>query len=266
MKVGIIIPCKGHPELTIDCINSLYNSKFQNFRFYIANNDPDNEDRSKLILYLKTLDKDKIKYIQYDWYRFGKLNNNVIENHLDDDITHILFCNNDIKCVDDCLYNMTDFIKNNVDINIGTVGCKLVYGNNSIQHAGMELYLRDYGNGDKRFHVTHRGLRDKKEKFSDIDYVIGNTCGFCLISRELFDKVGRFNENYIECFEDVEMNISCLLHGYKNVYIGDTVAYHYESVARNLDNNKDMKMRRDYNEILKPFILENFEILDKMKL
>ena len=266
MKIGIVIPCKGYPELTIDCINSLYGSNFQSFRFYIANNDPDNDDRQKLINHLKTLDKNKVKYIQYNWYRFGKLNNDVIKKHLDDDITHILFCNNDIKCVDDCLYNMSQFILNNPNQKIGTVGCKLLYKDDTIQHAGMQLMLKDYGNRDKRFGVTHRGLRQPKGQFSHIDYVIGNTCGFCLVSRELFERVGMFNENYIECFEDVEMNIKCLLNKYKNVYLGNTIAYHYESVARNLDPKKEDRMRWDYNETLKPFILDNFEFLSKIKL
>lgn len=266
MKIGIIIPCRGHPDLTIDCINSLKCSKFQDFRFYIANNDPDNDDRKQLINYLKTLSPHQIKYIQYNWYRFGKLNNDVVKNHLDSDVTHILFCNNDIKCIDDCLYNISEFIKQNPNEKIGTAGCKLLYEDNTIQHAGMELFVRDYGNNDRRFFVTHRGLRKPKNQFSHIDYVIGNTCGFCLISRELFETVGMFNENYIECFEDVEMNIKCLLNGYKNVYLGNTVAIHYESVARDLDQQKENKMRYDYNETLKPFILDNFEFLDKLKL
>jgi len=40
------------------------------------------------------------------------------------------------------------------------------------------------------------------------------------------------------------------------------VAYHYESKTRNNDNDKIKKVNEDYNNLLRPFIINNY---DKLK-
>ena len=42
----------------------------------------------------------------------------------------------------------------------------------------------------------------------------------------------------LECFEDVELNIKCLNRRLKNYFLGESVAYHYESQTRKKDPNK----------------------------
>jgi hypothetical protein len=68
-----------------------------------------------------------------------------------------------------------------------------------------------------------------------------------------------FNEDYISCFEDVELNLKCEIMGLKNFISGKSVAYHYESQTRNLDEEKDKKMSSDFKERLEPFIKENLK-------
>ena len=41
--------------------------------------------------------------------------------------------------------------------------------------------------------------------------VIGNTGGLMLIRKDTFLKFGMFNENYISCLEDVELNLKLKL-------------------------------------------------------
>jgi GT2 family glycosyltransferase len=56
-----------------------------------------------------------------------------------------------------------------------------------------------------------------------------------MVRKNTFELVGYFNENYISCFEDVELNMICLAKGFENFNNGECVAYHYESQTRNDD-------------------------------
>ena len=60
----------------------------------------------------------------------------------------------------------------------------------------------------------------------------GNTAAFMLISKNLFNEIGGFNEIYDECFEDVELNLLCLLKNKVNVTNNVAACYHLESQTR----------------------------------
>ena len=214
-NVGIIIPTKGNIPLISACVKSIIEkTSHKPLYFYIADTGSTTEEFNELINFIKdNVDKDHIKLIQYDWYHFAGINNDVVWNHVDDFIDYLLFCNNDIELIDDCI---TPMVKICSQESVGTVGCKLLYGDDTIQHAGQKFYFK---NNSKRpdFMVTHRGLKDSKDKFSEVDIVFGNTCGFCMIKKSLFEEIGGFNLKYVECFEDVELNVRCLLMNLDNV-------------------------------------------------
>jgi hypothetical protein len=44
-----------------------------------------------------------------------------------------------------------------------------------------------------------------------------------------------FNEEYIDCLEDVELNLSCMVKGKENYIHNNSICYHYESVTRETD-------------------------------
>ena len=80
---------------------------------------------------------------------------------------------------------------------------------------------------------------------------------------EYVDPPLMFNENYTSCFEDVELNINCLLRGLKNFTNSDCVAYHYESQTRDDDNQKMNKLHFDYYNYLLPLIQKNINVLQR---
>jgi GT2 family glycosyltransferase len=82
-----------------------------------------------------------------------------------------------------------------------------------------------------------------------------------MIRKNVFERVGMFNESYMNCFEDVELNYKCKIMGYKNYYDGSLVAYHYESLTRKLNpENKENEMK-DFKENLIPFVQKNYNKL-----
>ena len=82
-----------------------------------------------------------------------------------------------------------------------------------------------------------------------------------MIRKKIFEKCGFFNENYISCFEDVELNMKCSLMNLENYCDGNSVAFHYESKTRNEDSENLQKLQLDYINTLLPFVKINYEKL-----
>jgi GT2 family glycosyltransferase len=142
--------------------------------------------------------------------------------------------------------------------NVGTVGARLHYGDNTIQHNGIIII----GYPDRSIKVTHEGLTSYYKYTTTTKQVIGSTGALLMIKKSLFEKCGYFNEIYYGCFEDVELNIKCISLGYKNYFNGNIVAYHLESQTRKKYLDKNAQELNDYNTKLIPFINQN---LNKIK-
>jgi GT2 family glycosyltransferase len=197
-----------------------------------------------------------VKLIKYNYYNFGKINNDVVKNYVSDEYEYILFSNNDVEVKNDVIGLMSNFMSKTPLC--GTVGSRLHFADNTIQHCGVTGWFYNNMSG---FHVTHLGLRSyynfKNYSFESI----GNTAALMMIRKNVFLKCGMFNEEYLDCFEDVELNLKCLINGYKNYTLGKSVAIHYESQTRNLNPDKLKNLQLDYSERLYPFVIKNFNKL-----
>jgi GT2 family glycosyltransferase len=252
-KVAIVIPTKDYFELLKDCINSFYENCNENmFHIFIADTGSSEDNKNLLRDLIK--EKNNITLLEYDYYNFGKINNDVVRNYIKDDFTHILFSNNDIKIMNNVIFGMLNFFESNR--NIGTLGARLHFKDNTIQHLGISSWVQG-----SNFKISHIGLNSYYSVKNTSLRVIGNTAALLMIKKEIFNKIGGFNENYTDCLEDVELNFRCILIGLENYVLGDLVAYHYESQTRNLDPQKVFKFQEDYSKVLLPFVQENFESL-----
>lgn len=250
-KVAIVIPTKGKVEMLHDCVKSFYDHCDGNlFTIFIA--DTGSTEEEKEWIRENIFVHGDIRLIEYDYYNFAKINNDVVNNHVSNDFEFILFSNNDIKILNNVIYNMLLVFKENS--NVGTVGARLHFEDNTIQHDGMLIGI-DKGN---HIRLTHAGFKTYYNYTTFTKNVVGNTAGFMMIRKKVFEKCGMFNESYISCFEDVELNLKCEILGLKNFLSGKSVAYHYESQTRNNDEEKDKKMSSDFIERLEPFIKQNF--------
>jgi GT2 family glycosyltransferase len=252
-KVAIIIPTKGKLDLLLPCIESFYEHCNPDlFEIFVA--DTGSSDDEKKEMRENFSNKKNINLIEYDYYNFAKINNDVVKNYLTNTHEFILFCNNDIKICNNVIYGMLKTFKE--DKKVGTIGARLHFADNTIQHGGIVAFINN-----KTFDVTHSNLKSYYGNSYTKKTIIGNTGALLMIRKSVFQQCGMFNENYISCFEDVELNFNSTLLGYNNIYDGTLVAYHYESSTRNEDIDNMEKLTLDYNNNLLPFVKENFEKL-----
>ena len=238
-----------------ECVKSFYDkSNSETFDIFIADTGSTDEEKNQIRETILPLGN--VNLIEYDYYNFAKINNDVVKNHVGDSYEFILFSNNDIKILNDVVTGM--LLVYTKDLKTGTVGCRLHFGNGTIQHDGVFL---GYSNTKKSFSVGHNGLSSHYNHQNGIRNIFGVTGGLLMIRKNLFQKLGGFNEKYISCFEDVELNIMSITSGFKNYINSDCVSYHYESMTRNEDPDNLKKLQQDYVENLFPCITGNVDKL-----
>lgn len=250
-KIAVIIPTKGNVKMLKECIVSFYqNCNSELFDIFIA--DTGSTDDEKDILKNNIKDYNNIKLIEYDYYNFAKINNDVVKNHVTDEYEFLLFCNNDIKLLNNVIYGMLNIFKTTPKV--GTVGCRLHFEDNTVQHDGI-LCLLEKG---KVVRLSHHGFGCYYNFKNNTQKLLGSTAALLMIKKDTFIKCNYFNENYLSCFEDVELNLQCLLLGLDNYCNSNLVSYHYESKTRNQDPDIYDKFNKDYMNTLLPFIVKNF--------
>lgn len=270
-KITIIIPTKGNVNLLLNCVSSIYDNggypgEFIEVVIADTGSTPEEKEQIKsFINSVKLVFKDNIKLVEYDFYNFAVINNDVVERYIDRDSELLLFCNNDIKVVNNVINLMMDtYLKNKKTV--GTIGCRLHYGDNTIQHSGMVMFISPNSrtNGQNNLfnvHLSHHGLRSYYNYHNYTKKgVLGNTAAFMMINKDLFKSIGGFNTDYRECFEDVELNMECINRGKENIFVGEGVCYHYESQTRNKSEDKLKREGEDYMRKLVPFILRNEKV------
>ena len=255
-KVAVIIPTKGKVDMLYNCVKSLYDNCSSNlFDVFIADTGSTDDEKNQIKSQILSLGN--VNLIEYDYYNFAKINNDVVKNHINDDYEFLLFCNNDIKILNNVIYGMLKIFKEKSKV--GTVGARLHYEDNTIQHNGVSIIMKE---SVKSFFVDHLMKKTYYKFLLGKNEVAGNTAALMMVRKSTFLKNNGFNENFKHCFEDVFFNLQLVNNGYINYCNCDYVAYHYESQTRNIKET-EVEMVEDFNKIIHPFIKENFERLKK---
>jgi len=251
-SVLIIILSKDANELLFQCINSIQSCTKNKLNITIGI--VDTGSTSECINEIKQFIKDKtkvykstkIKYklILYNYYNFAKNNNSAFNKLHGASYDYVLFCNNDIKLLNDAISHMINTFHNND--NVGTVGARLHFKDGTIQHLGVFCNIEN-----NQIAPGHYGFKKVStgSVLSGDQHVQGNTAAFIMIDSKVFNKI-KFNETYLECFEDVELNLVIDKLGYNNYCNLDAVGFHYESSTRNKDKNKENRQNQDLKKLL----------------
>jgi GT2 family glycosyltransferase len=254
--LSVIIPHKNNNGLLFNLIESIYqNTEYSNYNIYIADTGSELCNIHNLKNFIKKYEN--IWIVEYNFYNFAKINNDMVKNHIDKDTEVIMFLNNDIIFVNDIIRQMIEVYLKNI-YNVGTIGCRLYYKDNTVQHSSINVNKHN-----ENYRVSHYGIGSYYKYIKETNTnVFGNTAACMMTSARLFKEIGMFNEQYIECFEDVEYNFNCLLNKKSNIFVGNAIGYHLESQTRNLDKDKNSRMLIDYNK-LNSYLKNNTVIVDK---
>lgn len=219
-RVATIITTWNYPEID-RCLISLKKEqkRCKNLRVVVVDNaSADNESKriKKKFPWVCLIQNKKN-------YGFAKGNNIGIKYALKKfNPNYIFLLNNDTEVKSNAIKSMVEFAESRKET--GIVGCKLLYPNKLIQHAGGRI--KPYGMGHYGNREEDRGQYDK---IKEVDYVTGAAF---LIKREVIEKIGLLDEGFSPYFrEEVDFCFRARKLGYKILYYPKSKIIHYTSMS-----------------------------------
>jgi GT2 family glycosyltransferase len=139
----------------------------------------------------------------------------------------LIFLNNDTELLDGGLDALAEQA---LVPGVGISGCRLLYPDGTIQHAGC-AWWREPGGKILPFHLFQYESGDIAAAAATYD---GDAVtGACLaIRRELFLALGGLDELYFNGLEDIDLCVRARLDGHRVVYRGDVALIHAEGASR----------------------------------
>lgn len=236
--VSLIIPTRDGYDILSLCIKSIIEkTSYENYEIIIVDNQTTD---AKTLAYFDELTNtyQHIKIIHYDKpFNYSAINNFAVE-HANANIIGLI--NNDVEVISD--HWLSEMVQHALRPNIGAVGAKLYYDNNTIQHAGIIL-----GIGGVAGHSHKYFAKDTHGYFSRLKIIqnFSAVTGACLVvKKELYKEVGGLNtENLKIAFNDVDFCLKLQKKGYRNLWTPYVELFHHESVSRGKEDNEVKRLR-----------------------
>ncbi len=233
--VSIIIPFKDMPKLLSMCIESiLEKTSYQNFEIIGISNNSENKATFVEMSRLEGLDK-RIKFYEYNVpFNYSDINNHAVKEYAKGE--HLLFLNNDIELITSQW--IEELLMHSQRANVGAVGAKLYFPNNTIQHAGLAIapytdnaILTMY---NRHPHNTY-GYMSRAKCIMNYSAVTA-ACMMC--KKELFSYLNGFDtKNLKVAYNDVDLCLRMQEEGCINVWSPFCELYHHESISRGYENS-----------------------------
>ncbi|MFK4567202.1 glycosyltransferase family 2 protein [Enterococcus sp. UD-01] len=236
--VSIIIPTKNGYKDIQRCVSSiLEKTTYQNYEIIIADNGSTDEKMQELYASYQEQLNDRFRVLTIDIpFNFSKINNIAAKSAQG---KYLLFLNNDTEVINgDWLKLMVSFGQQE---RIGCVGAKLLYPNNTIQHAGVILGLGGVA-GHGHYGYPHGDLGYFGKLALNVDY-LAVTAACLLMKKADFEAVSGFDEEFTVAFNDVDLCLKVKALGRDNVWLHEAELYHFESQTRGYDDKGKKKKR-----------------------
>ncbi|MBT9316767.1 glycosyltransferase family 2 protein [Leptothoe spongobia] len=237
-KVTIIIPTRDLGDTLNTCLSSIFDkTTYQNYEVLLIDNGSTEKRAIDVIDYWLSKYPKKLRCKQLNIpFNYSKINNYAVSHSHGD---YLLFLNNDTEII------TPDWIEAMVEQaqrpSIGAVGVKLLYPDNTIQHAGvMCLSGGVAGHSHKHFKRNDHGYFNQIQTINNYAAV---TAACLMCRRTCFEDVNGFNEKIQVAFNDVDLCFKFLDAGYRNIYVPHVEIYHYESKSRGYEDNPQKRER-----------------------
>lgn len=226
-KVTIIIPTKDKADLCEVIIDSIFKlTDYPNYEVILINNNSTEPSFFNMVKKWESLEPNRFSCMSdNNSFNFSHLMNLGAKNAKG---KYLLLLNNDTKIIHSDW--MTAMVEQAQFKNTGAVGARLLYPNDTIQHAGVIIGLGGI--------AGHHHVRFDKDASGYYFYLIATTnfsavTAACLMVRkDLFDEVDGFDEKLAVEFNDVDFCLKLKDKGYNNIYLPHVTLYHFESISR----------------------------------
>ena len=233
--VSILIPNKDSVKVLSRCIESVeQKTTYRNFEIIVIEN---NSVQDETFAYYREVQEryDNVRVVTWD----GPFNYSAINNfgakHASGE--YLLLLNNDVEVIEAGWMSAMLGLCQREDV--GVVGAKLLFPDDTVQHAGvMMIKCANANDNAGPMHVFSHLDRDdpgymrRAQLVQDLSVV---TAACLMTKRSVFDALGGLNEDFVVAFNDVDYCLRVRETGKLVVFTPDALLYHYESFSRGAD-------------------------------
>lgn len=235
--VSVIIPNKDHSRDLDLCIRSIIDrATYKNVEFIVVEN---NSREPETFAYYDRIQKElaQVKVVRWEReFNYSAINNFGVSFAQGE---YLVLLNNDTEMIAPNLFEeMLGFCQRP---EVGIVGARLLYEDNTIQHAGVVI-----GFGGVAGH-TFIGLHEAENSYfhramcaQDYSAV---TAACLMVKASVYQEVGGLTEELAVAFNDVDFCLKVRAGGYLVVYAPYAVMHHYESKSRGLEDTPEKVAR-----------------------
>lgn len=237
--VSIIIPNKDHVDMLDKCLRSIQKSSYRNYEVIIVEN---NSVEEATFDYYKKIASDRIRVVYWEGiFNYSAINNFGAKAAQGE---YLLLLNNDVEVITENW--LEELLSNCQRPDVGIVGAKLYYPDDTVQHAGIIIGIGGVaGNVFVGLPRKFTGYFHKASIQQDLSAV---TAACMMVKRSVYEEMGGLEEKLQVAFNDVDFCLRVRRAGYLVVFDPYVELYHYESKTRGAENTKE-KVRRFQTEI-----------------
>lgn len=238
-KVSMLIPSKNNWTTLKRCVDSLSLTSYENYEVIVIDNESDEPETVSYVNKLKALRSERIKVVSIaspeTGFSYSYVNNAAVDYAAG---TYLLFLNDDTEVLrSDWLSQMMGWARLP---GIATVGARLYFPNDTVQHNGLVHNLLDGALPAPAFKLTRResiGTRGQDRTVRNYSAV---TAACMLTPRALFLEDGGFNDTeYSVAYNDCDYGFRLTQRGWRHVCVPTVELYHYEGATRGRGRGND---------------------------
>lgn len=239
--VSIVIPNKDHVEDLKKCMDSIdEKSSYRNYEYVIVENN--STEKETFAFYQELEKRENVTVLYYKGgFNYSKINNYGVKYAKGD---YILLLNNDTAIInEDCIWEMLSVCMRE---DVGVVGARLYYGDDTIQHAGVVIGFGGMAGhtfiGESRYDIGYMGRIICAQDYSAV------TAACLMTKKSVYEEAGGLTEEFVVAFNDIDYCLKVRETGKLVVYNPLAELYHYESKSRGLEDTPE-KIERFNGEV-----------------
>ncbi|WP_203705775.1 glycosyltransferase family 2 protein, partial [Escherichia coli] len=225
--VSLLIPTRDRRALTETAVRSIIDrSTYTHFEILILDNGSVEQETLDFFAQIQQEDS-RVRVLRYDHpFNYSAINNFGVR-HAKGAIIGLV--NNDVEVINPDW--LTEMVSHCMRPEIGCVGAKLYYSNDTLQHGGVILGIGGVaGHSHKQYPRHHPGYFSRLLLTQTLSAV---TAACLLIRKNIYEEVaGLDEENLHVAFNDVDFCLKVREAGYRNLWTPYAELYHYESISR----------------------------------
>ncbi len=251
-KVSILVPTRDRVDLLRPCIEGmLTRTRYPNFEVLVLDNGSSEPGTREFLAQAGSDPRFRSMACAgvFNWARINNLGAAATDGEV------LLLLNNDTAVIHDDW--LDELVSQVLRPEVGIVGAKLIYPDDHVQHAGIEI--DPAGNASH----TWRGAPRHDPGYLDqlrIVRTVSAVTGACMaLRRSTFDELGGLDETLRVAWNDVDLCLRARRAGYRVLWTPYAELYHHEGATRTFDTSpqdyaralrEQGQVRSDYGDLL----------------